>query len=134
MAACAIALGDPCLSRARARADLSLALGAPVIAGVRNKRNKTMPENSIIKTEEQPTIKTEGQTAARRSRGLIERLGARYRTAPALLTIAGILLLVVSVAYWFWPRPAKRTIAVDTPPMLEARQADEAHDEHSQEG
>src|SRR4051794_6373809 len=95
-----------------------------------------MPENSIIKTEEQATIRAEGQTAAPHSRVLIERLAARYHTSPAptVMIIAVILLLMVSVAYWLWPRPAKRTSTVETPTTLEARHADEAHDEHSQEG
>lgn len=95
-----------------------------------------MPENSIIKTEEQTTIKAEGQTAAPHSRVLIERLAARYHRSPAptVLIIAVILLLMVSVAYWLWLRPAKRTRAVETPTTLEARHADEAPDEHSQEG
>lgn len=94
-----------------------------------------MPENPIIKTEAQATTEPEPASAAAGRSPFIERTLARHRAQPALtwLIAALALLLMVFIAYWLWPRAAKRAVAVETPPTLEARHAG-ADDEHSQEG
>jgi cobalt-zinc-cadmium efflux system membrane fusion protein len=90
-----------------------------------------MPDHSTRNDKED----NEEVTAAPR-RVFAERIMARVHTSPVqtFLIAAVALALVVLSAYWLWPRPAKRNVAVETPPTLEAKHADKEPDEHNQEG
>lgn len=87
-----------------------------------------MPDDLILETKEEVN-------APHRS-VFVERIITRFHSSPGqvLLIAAVALALVMLVAYLLWPRPDKRTVAVETPPTLEAKHDGEGHDEHSQEG
>lgn len=92
-----------------------------------------MPEDVISKAQEPTAQKTAEPVQAH---PLLERRGAGRRAATVPVWLIGGLtcLLVVAVAYWLWPRSTKRAVAVETPPIVEARHAGEGLNEHSQEG
>ena len=84
-------------------------------------------------TDDMP-VETREQDGASRRVDLVERNVTRFHSPARVLVIsAAALLLLVVVVYLMWPRHS-RTVAVETPPILEAKHEGEEHDEHSQEG
>jgi cobalt-zinc-cadmium efflux system membrane fusion protein len=90
-----------------------------------------MPDDIFIESDKETSNGPEDSTAI-----VMRRIYTRLRASPrAVLLIAMAAAAVIAlIAYLLWPRPDMFTIAVETPPAVEGKQAGEDHDEHSQEG